>query len=37
MPPFTTTLTILCAGLALTQILTNRSLLNRAHLEYDLA
>jgi hypothetical protein len=34
MSPFATILTIFCAGLVLTQILTNRSLLKRAHLEH---
>ena len=33
---FELTLDILCAALALTEIATNRSFLNRAHLEYNL-
>ena len=36
MPPFTFALAIVCGALAVTHILTNRSLLDRAHLENDL-
>lgn len=34
MPPFTLALFILCMGLGFTQVFTNRSLLERAHLEH---
>lgn len=35
MPPFTLVLFILCGSLLLTQVLTNRSALKRAHLEHS--
>lgn len=36
MPPFTLALFIICGSLLLTQVLTNRSVLKRAHLEHNL-
>jgi hypothetical protein len=35
MPPFVAAVSIVCGSLLLAQVLTNRSLLKNAHLEYD--